>query len=65
MWPWVKGKYSKSLLCLKGGAIEDEISDLISRYHISKQLINIWPISLWLKDDYYDGKYVVEIGRQD
>ncbi|MCI2107229.1 MAG: 16S rRNA (guanine(527)-N(7))-methyltransferase RsmG [Bacteroidales bacterium] len=65
MWPWVKGKYSKSLLCLKGGAIEDEISDLISRYHIPKQLINIWPISIWLKDEYYDGKYVVEIGRQD
>lgn len=63
MWPWVKGKYSKSLLCLKGGAIEDEISDLISRYHIPKQLINIWPISIWLKDEYYDGKYVVEIGR--
>jgi hypothetical protein len=58
-------KYSKSLLCLKGGAIADEISDLISRHHIPKRLINIWPISLWLKDDYYDGKYVVEIGRQD
>ena len=65
MWPWVKGKYSKSLLCLKGGAIADEISDLISRHHIPKRLINIWPISLWLKDDYYDGKYVVEIGRPD
>ncbi|MDD7455732.1 MAG: 16S rRNA (guanine(527)-N(7))-methyltransferase RsmG [Bacteroidales bacterium] len=65
MWPWVKGKYSKSLLCLKGGAIADEISDLISRHHIPKRLINIWPISLWLKDEYYDDKYVVEIGRQD
>lgn len=64
MWPWVKGKYSKSLLCLKGGAIEDEISDLISRHHVSKRLINIWPISLWLKDEYYNGKYVVEIGAQ-
>ena len=50
---------------LEWGAIADEISDLISRHHIPKRLINIWPISLWLKDDYYDGKYVVEIGRQD
>jgi 16S rRNA (guanine527-N7)-methyltransferase len=63
LWPWVKGKYSKSLICLKGGAVEDEISDLIARQHISKHLFNLWPISAWLSDEYFAGKYVVEITR--
>lgn len=60
-YPWVKGKYAKGILYLKGGDVNQEISDLVRRCRVHPGRVSVWPISEWLDDEYYAGKYVVEI----
>ena len=62
-YPWVKGKYSRSILYLKGGDINEEICDLMAREHLHKGSISTWPVNLWLADPYFEGKFVIDIQR--
>lgn len=62
-YPWVKGKFSQSILCLKGGDIEQEIDAFCRDRGVKKELVSVWPVSEWLKDEYFSEKYVVEIKR--
>lgn len=62
-YPWVKGRYSQSILYLKGGEINDEICALMSRERLRKGSISTWQIGNWLKDPYFEGKFVVDISR--
>ena len=60
---WVKGRYSQSILYLKGGEINEEICALMSRERLRKGSISTWQIGNWLKDPYFEGKFVVDISR--
>ncbi len=60
-YPWVKGKYSKSILYLKGGDINEEIAELMSRFKMKEGSISTWPVDSWLKDNYFEGKFVINI----
>ncbi len=62
-YPWVKGRYSQSILYLKGGEINEEICALMSRERLRKGSISTWQIGNWLKDPYFEGKLVVDISR--
>ncbi len=62
-YPWVKGRYSQSILYLKGGEINEEICALMSRERLRKGSISTWQIGNWLKDPYFEGKFVVDISR--
>lgn len=62
-YPWVKGRYSQSILYLKGGEINEEICALMSRERLCKGSISTWQIGNWLKDPYFEGKFVVDISR--
>lgn len=62
-YPWVKGRYSQSILYLKGGEINEEICALMSRERLRKGSISTWQIGNWLKDPYFEGKFVVYISR--
>ena len=62
-YPWVKGKFTGSILYLKGGDINEEICNLMAREHLRRGSITTWPVSSWLKDSYFDGKFVVDIRR--
>ena len=62
-YPWVKGKYSRSILYLKGGDINEEICGLMARERLRKGFVSIWPITQWLTDPYFDGKFVIDIRR--
>ena len=62
-YPWVKGGYSQSILYLKGGEINEEICALMSRERLRKGSISTWQIGNWLKDPYFEGKFVVDISR--
>lgn len=62
-YPWVKGKYRKGILYLKGGDVLSEISSLCRKYHLNAAQFRVWPISDWLSDEYYAEKYVVRIVR--
>ena len=62
-YPWVKGKYSRSILYLKGGDINEEICDLMSRERLRKGTVSTWPVTSWLSAPYFDGKFVIDISR--
>ena len=62
-YPWVKGRYSQSILYLKGGEINEELCALMSRERLRKGSISTWQIGNWLKDPYFEGKLVVDISR--
>ena len=62
-YPWVKGRFCKSILYLKGGDINAEIAALQRKYHIPNENIRTWRVDSWLKDEYFAEKFVIEIGK--
>ena len=62
-YPWVKGRFSRSILYLKGGDLVEEIAALMGRFRLPAGSVSTWPVSSWLSDPYFDGKMVVEIRR--
>lgn len=62
-YPWVKGKYSQSILYLKGGDINEEICAPMSHERLRKGSVSTWPVTTWLSDPYFAGKFVIDIRR--
>ena len=62
-YPWVKGRYRKSILYLKGGDINAEIAAMQKKYHIPSANIRSWRIDSWLNDEYFAEKFVIEVGK--
>lgn len=62
-YPWVRGRYRRGILYLKGGDVNPEISELICRCGVSPDAITLWPVSEWLEDEYFKEKFVIEIGK--
>lgn len=62
-YPWVKGKYTRSILYLKGGDINEEICDLMARERLRKGSVSTWPVTQWLTAPYFDGKFIIDIRR--
>lgn len=60
-YPWVKGKFEKGILYLKGGDIVPEMTTMMGRFHVPGNKISTWKITSWLQDKWFDGKMVVEI----
>ncbi|MBR5174451.1 MAG: 16S rRNA (guanine(527)-N(7))-methyltransferase RsmG [Bacteroidales bacterium] len=60
-YPWVKGKYTKGILYLKGGDVNEEINDMMSRHKMRKGAVSTWPVGSWLQDNYFEGKFVINI----
>lgn len=58
--PWVKGKYTDGILYLKGGDLTEEIAGAKLR----KGSVQIWPISSWTEDSFFETKQVVFIEKQ-
>ena len=59
--PWVKGKFSRGILYLKGGDISEEIATAMGKFNLKKGTVHTWPISSWAKDPYFEGKLVIFI----
>lgn len=62
-YPFVKGKYRKGILYLKGGDVLSEISALCAHSSLSPDKFSVWNISEWLKDEYFAEKFVIEIRK--
>ena len=62
-YPWVKGRFSRGILYLKGGDVAEEIATLMARHRLPRGSVHTWPLSCWLQDSYYDGKLVIHIER--
>lgn len=60
-YPWVKGKYSKSVLYLKGGDFAEELSEMMARHKMRKGSVSTWAVDSWLTDSYFNGKFVINI----
>lgn len=57
--PWVKGKYTKGIICLKGGDIKSEIDECVKRLHISPSHFFTKDITDWFEEDYFQEKKVL------
>ncbi len=62
-YPWIKGKYNKSVICLKGGDTEAEVQTAAAKCKIRRELIEITDISRFFGEEYFTGKRIVEIKR--
>ena len=62
-YPWVKGRFSRGILYLKGGDVNEEIYDLCRKNHLDPAKITVWPVSEWLSDDYFKEKFVIHIRK--
>ncbi|MBQ6199125.1 MAG: 16S rRNA (guanine(527)-N(7))-methyltransferase RsmG [Bacteroidales bacterium] len=62
-YPWVKGKFKKGILYLKGGDVGEEISAVMSRHKLARGSVHTWPVDTWLQDHYYEGKLVIHIDK--
>lgn len=62
--PWVRGKYRRGILYLKGGDIIEEISTAMGRFRIPGSAIHTWRIDSWIQDPYFAEKSVIFIGHQ-
>ncbi|MBP5488351.1 MAG: 16S rRNA (guanine(527)-N(7))-methyltransferase RsmG [Bacteroidales bacterium] len=62
-YPWVKGKFRKGILYLKGGDIAEEIAGMCLKFKVDPSKVSVWRISEWLEDDYFAEKFVIEIRK--
>ena len=62
-YPWVKGKFSRGILYLKGGDVTTEIAQMCAKCKVDPAKVSVWPINDWLKDDYFAEKFVIEIRK--
>jgi 16S rRNA (guanine527-N7)-methyltransferase len=60
-YPWVKGQFTRGILYLKGGDVNEEICELMARHRLPRGSVHTWPVSAWLHDPYYEGKLVIHI----
>lgn len=63
LYPWVKNQFDDSIICLKGGDIEAEISSFVRRCHVGRRLISYSPIGAYTKDEYFSEKFVIQIEK--
>lgn len=62
-YPWVKGKFSRGILYLKGGDVNSEIAAMCAKFRLDPSSVTVWPISEWLDDEYFQEKFVIDIKK--
>ena len=63
LYGWVKGRFSRSLICLKGGEVEAEAESCIARYHISPNRFTFCDIPMWYREPWFEGKKLVILAQ--
>ena len=67
--PWVKGKYGKGVIYLKGGDLNpggnlyQELENAASKCRIEKKKMTFCPIEMWFADEFFKEKYVIYIPK--
>lgn len=62
-YPWVKDKYTKGILYLKGGDVNEEIDVLMRRFKLRNGCVHTWRVDSWLHDEYFAEKFVIHIEK--
>ena len=60
-YPWVRGKFSRSILYLKGGDINEEVVTVMEKNNLKKGSVHCWKIDTWLRNEYFAEKFVIDI----
>lgn len=60
---WIKGRYNRSLICLKGGDVEAEIDACIARHHVDATKVTIFDLDFWYEEEFFLGKKMVIISQ--
>ncbi|MBO7478848.1 MAG: class I SAM-dependent methyltransferase, partial [Bacteroidales bacterium] len=63
MLPWIKGRYGKGVLYLKGGDIEEELDRCISRRMFDARKLSVIDISDFFGEEWFREKKIVIIKR--
>lgn len=63
MLPWIKGRYGKGVLYLKGGDIEEELDRCISRRMFDSRKLSVIDISDFYGEEWFVEKKIVIIRR--
>ncbi len=58
---WVRGKWSRGVICLKGGDVESEIELCASRRLLDPKKVMVSDISIFFKEEWFEGKKVVTV----
>ncbi len=61
--PWVKGKWRRDILYLKGGDLAEEIAQAMGKCRLPKGSVGVWPISSVLRGEYFAEKAVIDIKK--
>lgn len=59
--PWIRGKYNKGIICLKGGDVESELEVCYARRLLNPKKVTISDISLFFKEEWFETKKVLVI----
>ncbi len=62
-YPWVKGKFRRGILYLKGGDVVEELATVMARHRLAKGSVHTWPVSSWLPDAWFEGKLVIHLEK--
>lgn len=62
-YPWVKDRFRRGILYLKGGDVNEEIAQMCGKCRVDPHKVSVWPISNWLEDEYFKEKFVIEVGK--
>jgi len=61
--PWVRGKYSKGVICLKGGDVASEIQTAAGRHLLQPKKVTVSDISIFFGEEWFQDKKVVMVGE--
>lgn len=62
-YPWVRGRFRKGILCLKGGDVMAEIASFCASCKVDPGSVSVWRINDWLEDNYFDEKFVIAVRK--
>ena len=63
LYPWVKDSYRKSVICLKGGDLQEEIREFQRGCRMKREQIDVVDITSFFEEEYFMEKKIVIISR--
>jgi 16S rRNA (guanine527-N7)-methyltransferase len=63
LYPWIKDAYRKSIICLKGGDLQEEIREFQKECRVKEEQIVVVDIPSFFNEAYFIGKKIVIISR--
>lgn len=62
-YPWVKGRFTKGILYLRGGDVAEDISMMCAKCKVDPSKVSVWPVKNAIDDEYFAEKFVIDIRK--